>query len=77
VARGAGRPGSRGRGDDDGPILAQETVPVLADDTEESLHERIKQVEWRLYPATIRRFVADTFDDASGPEPPTEEEEDT
>jgi phosphoribosylglycinamide formyltransferase-1 len=60
---------------DDGPILAQEAVPVLPDDTEESLHERIKQVEWRLYPATIRRFVADTFDDASGREPNTEEEE--
>jgi phosphoribosylglycinamide formyltransferase 1 len=63
---------------DDGPILAQEAVPVLPDDTEESLHERIKQVEWRLYPATIRRFVADTVDDASGPEPnpePSTEEE--
>jgi formyltetrahydrofolate-dependent phosphoribosylglycinamide formyltransferase len=48
---------------DDGPILAQEAVPVLPDDTEETLHERIKQVEWRLYPATIRRFVADTFGD--------------
>jgi phosphoribosylglycinamide formyltransferase-1 len=59
---------------DDGPILAQEAVPVLPDDTEESLHERIKQVEWRLYPATIRRFVADTVDDASGREPNTEEE---
>ena len=54
---------------DDGPILAQEAVPVLPDDTEDTLHERIKQVEWRLYPATIRRFVADTFDDAPGPRP--------
>ena len=27
---------------DDGPILAQEAVPVLADDTVETLHERIK-----------------------------------
>jgi phosphoribosylglycinamide formyltransferase 1 len=42
---------------DAGPILAQEAVPVLPGDTEESLHERIKQVEWRLYPATIRRFL--------------------
>jgi phosphoribosylglycinamide formyltransferase-1 len=43
---------------DDGPILAQEAVVVLDDDTEETLHERIKQVERRLYPETIRRFIA-------------------
>jgi formyltetrahydrofolate-dependent phosphoribosylglycinamide formyltransferase len=42
---------------DAGPILAQEAVPVLADDTEETLHERIKQVERRLYPATIKRVI--------------------
>ena len=35
---------------DAGPILAQEAVPVLPDDTVESLHERIKVVERRLYP---------------------------
>lgn len=42
---------------DAGPILAQEAVPVLPDDTEASLHERIKRVERQLYPDTIRRFV--------------------
>jgi phosphoribosylglycinamide formyltransferase-1 len=42
---------------DEGPILAQEAVPVLPDDTEATLHERIKEVERRLLPATIRRFV--------------------
>jgi phosphoribosylglycinamide formyltransferase 1 len=42
---------------DSGPILAQEAVPVLDDDTKESLHERIKAVEHRLYPETIRKFA--------------------
>lgn len=46
---------------DAGPILAQEAVPVLPGDTEETLHERIKQVEWRLYPATIRRFLEENL----------------
>ena len=38
---------------DDGPILCQEAVEVRADDDEATLHERIKAVERRLYPATI------------------------
>ena len=38
---------------DAGPILAQASVEVLAADTEESLHERIKVVERALYPATV------------------------
>ena len=44
---------------DAGPILAQEAVPVLPDDDEESLHGRIKAVERRLYPQTIRAVLAD------------------
>ena len=44
---------------DAGPILAQEPVPVLPDDDEASLHERIKAVERRLYPDTIRAVLAD------------------
>jgi phosphoribosylglycinamide formyltransferase-1 len=32
-------------GVDTGPIIAQVAVPVLDDDTEESLHERIKAEE--------------------------------
>ena len=42
---------------DAGPILAQEAVPVLPGDTVETLHERIKEVERRLYPETIKRFM--------------------
>jgi phosphoribosylglycinamide formyltransferase-1 len=45
---------------DSGPILAQEAVPVLDGDTAETLHERIKEVEHRLYPETIRRFASQT-----------------
>ncbi len=41
---------------DEGPILAQEAVPVLDDDTVETLHERIKEVERRLYPEVLRRL---------------------
>ena len=42
---------------DSGPIVAQEAVPVLDTDTEETLHERIKAVERRLYPDVIARMV--------------------
>ncbi|MGC8626494.1 MAG: phosphoribosylglycinamide formyltransferase [Acidimicrobiales bacterium] len=42
---------------DEGPVLAQEEVKVLPGDTEEALHERIKVVERRLYPETIRNFL--------------------
>jgi phosphoribosylglycinamide formyltransferase-1 len=42
---------------DAGPILAQGEVAVLPGDTPETLHERIKEVERRLYPATIRWYA--------------------
>ena len=38
---------------DAGPILAQAAVPVLPDDTEESLSARILEQEHRLYPAAL------------------------
>jgi len=42
---------------DAGPIVAQEAVPVLDGDTETTLHERIKQVERRLYPDVVEKLV--------------------
>jgi len=44
---------------DDGPILAQEAVAVLAGDDEATLHERIKTVERRLYVETIAAVIRD------------------
>ena len=41
------------QGVDTGPILAQQTVPVLATDTAATLHERIQLAERALYPATL------------------------
>ena len=43
---------------DAGPILAQVSVPVLEDDTVDTLHERIKSVERTLYPTTIAASLA-------------------
>jgi phosphoribosylglycinamide formyltransferase 1 len=44
-------------GVDSGPILAQAAVPVLDDDDEDSLHERIKVAERALVVQTIGRMV--------------------
>lgn len=44
-------------GVDSGPILAQAGVPVLDDDDEETLHERIKQAERSLVVETVGRMV--------------------
>lgn len=41
------------QGVDTGPIIGQETVPILNDDTAATLHERIQQAERRLYPAVV------------------------
>lgn len=42
---------------DHGPILAQEEVPILPGDTEESLAERVHAVEHRLYPKTLQALL--------------------
>lgn len=44
-------------GVDTGPIVAQGTVPVLADDTEETLGARVLTIEHRLYPMVLRQAV--------------------
>lgn len=48
-------------GTDTGPILAQRAVPIRPDDTEESLHERIKVVERDLLVRTAHRILTHGF----------------
>ncbi|WP_050523554.1 phosphoribosylglycinamide formyltransferase [Pseudorhodobacter wandonensis] len=43
---------------DDGPLLGQAVVPVLPDDTADTLAARVLVQEHRLYPAVLRRFGA-------------------
>lgn len=52
---------------DAGPVLAQGEVAVLAGDTVESLHERIKQCERQLYPKVIKDYMASLIGTASAP----------
>lgn len=42
---------------DHGPIIAQRAVPVMPEDTAESLHGRIQEQEHDLYPAVVRAFL--------------------
>src|SRR6185436_5279638 len=44
-------------GMDTGPIILQAAVPVLENDTAETLHARIQEQEHRLYPQAIRLFA--------------------
>ncbi len=42
---------------DDGPILGQARVPVKPDDTPATLAARVLEMEHKLYPAVLQRFV--------------------
>lgn len=42
---------------DGGPIIAQEAVAVLSDDTEATLAARIHEVEHRLYPQVVKALA--------------------
>jgi phosphoribosylglycinamide formyltransferase-1 len=44
-------------GVDSGPIILQAVVPVLDDDSEESLQQRILEQEHRIYPQAIQLFA--------------------
>jgi phosphoribosylglycinamide formyltransferase-1 len=45
---------------DHGPILAQAVVPVLPDDTPDTLAARVLSQEHRLYPQAIAQWLAST-----------------
>jgi phosphoribosylglycinamide formyltransferase-1 len=51
---------------DHGPVIIQGAVPVLGDDTEETLAARVLAVEHRIYPQAVRWLVEDRvrMDDA-------------
>ena len=42
---------------DAGEIIGQARVPILADDTEETLHQRIHEQEHILYPKALKIFI--------------------
>lgn len=44
-------------GMDTGPIILQAKVPVLSDDTADTLHARIQVEEHQLYPAAIKKVA--------------------
>lgn len=58
-------------GCDTGPIILQASVPVLEDDTEETLSARILEQEHKLYPQAIKLFAEgkasrNSIDEAKG-----------
>ena len=51
---------------DHGPIIGQAIVPVLPDDTEQSLAARVLEQEHVLYPAALRWLVEDALERRAG-----------
>jgi phosphoribosylglycinamide formyltransferase-1 len=49
-------------GVDAGPIIGQQTVPVLDDDTAETLHQRIQVAEHALYPQCVAAIARDDIE---------------
>lgn len=49
-------------GMDTGPVIIQAAVPLLQDDTEETLSERILKLEHEIYPEAIRLFSEGRID---------------
>ena len=45
-------------GIDTGPVIVAERVPVLEDDTPETLRARVQAVEHRLLPETVRSLIS-------------------
>jgi len=53
-------------GMDDGPIIAQAAVPILAGDTPETLASRVLTVEHRIYPLALRLVAEGKVEMKSG-----------
>lgn len=43
---------------DSGPVILQASIPVLPQDTPQSLEQRVHNIEYQLYPEAIRRIAA-------------------
>jgi phosphoribosylglycinamide formyltransferase-1 len=48
---------------DSGPIIIQAAVPILPDDTPETLHQRIQMQEHRIYPMAIALVAQEKLDE--------------
>ena len=57
-------------GMDTGEIIAQRAVPVLPDDTAETLHARIQVAEHEIYPEVLAGLVSTCAASRAGRSPP-------